>query len=272
MKPDMVNIGGLQVSRFIIGGNPFSGFSHQSGATDKAQMRYHNVANIKKTLREAEELGVNTHISRADHHVMRYLMEYWDEGGSINWFAQTCPGVGPISMGVSNAVGGGAKGVHIHGGVMDHLLAQDKFDEAVDGVKMIHDAGLVAGCAGHNPEVFAKAEEVGLEVDYYMCCYYNPTCRDDDPVHPRGATEMFHPYHRERMATYIKGLSKPVVHYKVLAAGRTDPAEAFEFVANTMRENDVACVGIYTENKPDMIKEDVDLLMASVQKQKWFKG
>jgi len=62
------------------------------------------------------------------------------------------------------------------------------------------------------------------------------------------------------MAELIQTLSKPAIHYKVLAAGRNDPAEAFKYVARKMRPVDAVCVGIYTADKPDMLAEDVELL------------
>ena len=126
MEP--VQLGDISVSRFILGSNPFSGFSHQGPEMDLRMKRYYTTQRIKDTLREAERLGVNTLVGRTDHHVMRLLLEYWDEGGKIQWFAQTCPGVGPTEMCVRRALEGGAKACHIHGGVMDHLLAQGRIN------------------------------------------------------------------------------------------------------------------------------------------------
>ena len=54
----------LTVSRFILGSNPFSGFSHQSRETDQAMRHYFTSARIKAVLREAESLGINTIIAR----------------------------------------------------------------------------------------------------------------------------------------------------------------------------------------------------------------
>ena len=35
-----IQIGGVKVSRFILGSNPFSGFSHQGEEADQAMVRY----------------------------------------------------------------------------------------------------------------------------------------------------------------------------------------------------------------------------------------
>ena len=66
-----IRIGSAEVSRVVIGGNPFSGFSHQTAEKDREMVSWYTVARIKEALRRAEALGVNTHLGRADHHIMR---------------------------------------------------------------------------------------------------------------------------------------------------------------------------------------------------------
>jgi hypothetical protein len=248
----------LTVSRFILGSNPFSGFSHQGADRDLAMKRYFTAARIKETLRQAETLGVTTLIARMDHHVMRLLLEYWDEGGALQWFAQTCPEVGDHQACVNRAISGGAKACHVHGGVMDYLLAQGRQDEVQPVVNMIRDGGLLAGIAGHNPQVFTWAED-HLDVDYYMCSYYNAAHRDQRAEHVSGMAEWFLDEDRQIMTQMIPSLRRPAVHYKVLAAGRNEPAAAFAVVAQTLRPQDAVCVGVYPGDKPDMLAEDVQL-------------
>ncbi|MGQ9454714.1 MAG: hypothetical protein ACUVRS_06225 [Armatimonadota bacterium] len=62
----------------------------------------------------------------------------------------------------------------------------------------------------------------------------------------------------------IRGLSAPVIHYKVLGGGRNDPREAFAFAARHLRPGDAVCVGIYDEHKPDMLADDVKLFEQAV--------
>jgi hypothetical protein len=254
-----VQLGDLSISKMIIGGNPFSGFSHQGTERDGEMVHFYTTEKIKAALRQAESLGVSTHLGRADHHVMRVLTEYWDEGGSIQWIAQTCPEVGDIARGVQNGINGKAKACFLHGGLMDFLFAQDKMDEVPAGIAQIREAGLPAGIAGHNPKVFEWAEE-NLDLDFYMCSYYNPTSRDENAEHVRGQTEWFDEADRETMVKVIKNLSKPVIHYKIMAAGRNDPAEALSFVAKHLRPQDAVCVGVFTKDKQDMLAEDLRIL------------
>ena len=260
---DYVQIGNVKVSRFILGSNPFSGFSHQSSDVDMQMKRYFTIARIKETLREAERLGVNTLIGRSDHHVMRMLLEYWDEGGTLQWFAQTCPELGVPEVSIERAAGMGAKACHIHGGVMDYLLAQKRMDEVQPLLEMIRQRGMQAGIAGHNPAVFEWAEE-HLDADYYLCCYYNSAHRDERAEHVSGMKEWFLEEDRTAMVKLIGQLSRPVVHYKILAAGRNNPAEAFAFAAQHMRAGDAVCVGVGPSDVQQMVRDDVQLLEHSL--------
>lgn len=265
MSIGTTTLGKLTVNRLIIGGNPFSGFSHQNPDRDAQMSHYYNAANIKQALREAERLGINSHVGRADRHVMRCLLEYWDEGGKIQWFAQTCPELGPIQRSVDNAIGNGAKACFVHGGVMDHLLAANQLDEVAPAIARLRKAGLAAGVAGHNPEVFLWAEK-HLDVDFYMCSYYNPTRRDKNPEHVHGAQETFSDADRDAMVRVIPTLSRPVIHYKVLAAGRHQPKDALAFVAKHLRPQDAVCIGFFMKDNPRAIEEDLHLLEGFLQR------
>ena len=262
---DTVQFQHLTVSRLILGSNPFSGFSHQSPQTDQDMRHYFTTARIKQTLRQAESLGVNTLIARTDFHVMRMLMEYRDEGGTLQWFAQTCPEVGSHEACILRAEDHGAKACHLHGGVMDNAFAQGKLDDVQPALDLIRSRGMLAGIAAHNHRVIEWAEE-HLDLDYYLCCYYNPTNRDQNPEHVAGATEYYLESDRRLMTDLIPRLSKPVVHYKILAAGRNDPKEAFAFAASKMRANDAVCVGIYPKDNPEILAEDARLLEESLAK------
>jgi hypothetical protein len=62
----------------------------------------------------------------------------------------------------------------------------------------------------------------------------------------------------------IHTLSRPVIHYKVMAAGRNKPAEALAYVARSMRAGDAVCVGVFTKDAPHMLSQDVRLLEESI--------
>jgi len=259
---EFVKIADALVSRFIIGGNPFSGFSHVSPEMDLRMKRYYTTARIKQTLADAEALQINTLVARADAHILRVLLEYRDEGGHIQWIAQTCPELRDHEMSIRRAADNDATGCYLHGGYIDTIFAQGRMDELPPLIEKIRERGMAAGIAGHNPDVFRWAEEK-LEVDFYMCSYYNPAARDRAGQARPGAEQRFHQQDRKLMTDTIRHLSPPVIHYKVLAAGRNDPREAFAYVAHSMRPGDAVAVGVYTEQAPDMLAQDVRLFQQS---------
>ncbi len=266
MSLDKVKIGDVSVSKLIVGGNPFSGFSHQTPQRDREMRQYYTTARIKATWRQAEALGINTFLGRADRHIQRTLLEYWDEGGTIQWFAQTCPEYKALGRNIAEAINVGAKGCYVHGGQMDFLFAQNQLDIVPDAIAQIRDAGLAAGIAAHNPQVHLWAEE-HLDVDFYMGSYYNPSRRDEHAEHIAGAREIFAAEDRAAMVDVIQGLSKPVIHYKIMAAGRNDPQAAFAFVAAHLRPQDAVCIGVYTKDHPNMLAEDWQLLEDSLKEE-----
>jgi len=260
---DTVKLGNFEVSRFMLGSNPFSGFSHQGTARDREMEHWYTNERIKEVLRTAEELGITAVIGRADRHVIRTFMEYWDAGGGMQWSAQTCPGVGPTLKTAQMAISGGAGAVHIHGGVMDNCLAAGDMSDPIAGIELIREAGLPAGIAGHNPEVFRWAEREKLPVDYYMCSYYNSARRDRSAEKRPDQKEWFLEEDREAMVELIGDLSRPVIHYKVMAAGRNDPQEAIPFAVEAMRPQDAICIGVFTKDNPEMLAEDVRIFEAA---------
>src|SRR5665647_457568 len=85
----IVKLGNYEISRLIIGGNPISGNSHVSSDVDKAMEDYFTAENVKKALFRCEECGINAMQVRGDKHIFRILREYYNEGGTLQWIAQT---------------------------------------------------------------------------------------------------------------------------------------------------------------------------------------
>jgi hypothetical protein len=50
-----------------------------------------------------------------------------------------------------------------------------------------------------------------------------------------------------------------VVHYKIFAGGNKPIVPAFETLGRAMREDDVALIGVFLKDDPDLIAKDVDL-------------
>ena len=264
VEPETVTLGDVPVSRLIIGGNPFGGYSHQTVERDEEMVDWYTMERVKEAYRLAEEAGVTAHVGRADNFTVRALREHWNEGGTLTWIAQTCPGVGTIRHGVQNAVHGGAKACFIHGGEMDHRIYKNDTAPVFDAIDAIREAGMAAGVAGHHTNTIRWAAD-HLEIDFFMTSYYNPSDRRRQAPRDYDQEEYYGPEDREAMCALIQELPAPAIHYKVLAAGRHDPAEAFAYVADAYRPGDAVCVGVFTKDNGDMIREDVQVLEAALR-------
>jgi len=260
MQVPTIKLGGLDVSRLIIGGNPFSGFSHQSRARNAEMLAWYTDERIVETLFQAESLGLNACLCRGDEHITRVLRRYWAEGGTMRWIAQTDSKAETAVSGARYCLDHGASACYLHGGIVDHYIAHERYDELYAFAEVVKSAGIPVGIAGHMPADFIWAEG-NLELDFYMVSYYNPSPRQDVPHHDPEAVERYAEEDRAERVALIQRLSRPVIHYKVLAAGRHNPAEALAYAAQHMRPFDAVCIGIYTRDNPNMLAEDLEILL-----------
>lgn len=264
LTPRTVALGDVTVSRFIVGGNPFGGYSHATVERDEAMRDWYTMDRVKACYRLAEAAGVTAHLGRADEFIMRALREYRNEGGQMTWIAQTCPGVGTVELAVNNAIAGRARCCFIHGGEMDYRVGNRQTAGLAEAVARIKDHGMAAGAAGHSTDTIQWAAD-HLDLDFFMTCYYNPDDRTKQSHRDYGVEEYYGPEHRDAMCALIQQLPKPAIHYKVLAAGRNEPAEAFAYVAEAYRPGDAVCVGIYTKDNPNMIQDNINLLETALR-------
>jgi hypothetical protein len=256
-----VKIGKATVSRLVIGGNPFSGFSHQGDDRDRQMREYYTPERIWQDLEQAERAGINTFFGRTDDHIFAVVREYWKRGGKIQWFAQISQDKGnPESWRkwLRESIDMGATGAYLHGGAVDYWHANGMFNHFREALDTMREAGVVAGFAGHSPAAHGWIRD-NLAVDFQMCCHYNPTDRTRSPHHI-SVGEKWNEADRALMMKTIASIRTPVVHYKVFAGGNKPVVPAFKYLGGVVRPGDVVLVGFFTKDKPDMIEEDVALL------------
>jgi len=251
-----VDFCGLEVSRLIIGGNPFSGFSHQSSERDQEMMDYYSVARIKETLHRATAAGINTSIMRSDAHIHRLLREYYNEGGTIQWIAQVAGTVDGQDWDrlVRQAVGAGAKAAYLHGGILDACYGAGDAARFAELVEIMHQGGVPVGTAGHSPEAHLWAHELDLPLGFHVVSFYNCGSLHD------GLGEKFKPEDPPHAVAAIQAIAKPCIGYKIMAAGRVQAREAFEFAFSGIKPGDCVNVGMYRGDKDDMVEENVRMV------------
>ena len=252
-------LGSCRVSRLIIGGNPFSGFSHHTSELDGDMRNYYTTAKIKETLAAAEQAGINTFFGRSDNHVLRLLNEYRNEGGKIQYFAQTASERADTAKTIRQVAEYGGEGCYLHGGEVDEWHEQGRMDHIAELVELIKELGMVAGVAGHNPQAHLDIHAAGIPVDFHMVCFYNIEGRRGDQA-AADDYERFDDRDRAVAVRTIRRLARRCVGYKVLAAGRRDPRQALRFAFENMKPGDCINVGMYTKDGPDMITRNVKLV------------
>ena len=263
-----VPIGRAQVSRVCIGGNPFSGFSHQGKARNEERKAYYTPQRIHDALREAEANGINTFLGRTDDHIFGILRDYRAAGGTIQWFAQV--GVegdaedGTWRKWLKGAIELGAAGAYIHGGVVDYWHANGLFDLFEEALGIMREGGVAAGFAGHRPQAHEWIRD-HLDTDFQMCSYYNPTDRTRHAQHI-SVGEKWHEADRAAMLKVIETIDRPVVHYKVFGGGNRPVEEAMRVMGRAMRPGDITCLGVFLKEDPDMIAQDVALFEDHVER------
>jgi hypothetical protein len=241
-----IYLGSLEVSRLILGSNPFFGYAHQPGEVGKQMSAYYTDERIMQVLDQAAELGVTAVASPPDPRWIKLFNDYLAKGGKLHtWIGQAHGNPTKMKEEISRAVQGGARAVFVQGHRTEDYYAQGKFDQVRGWVEHIKSLGVPAGLAAHNPEVHPAAEKAGFPTDFYFQCFYRP--------------ETYTPDLREKAVATIRQMTKPVIGYKILAAGRLTPEEGFAYAFQHLAAKDGVCVGIYNKNKPDMLTEDVRL-------------
>jgi hypothetical protein len=245
-------IGNVTISRLIIGGNQFSGWSHSRDLKYLRELfkAYATEARIMDTLRLAEENGVNTIISGASD----YLSKYWKErGGQIQWIAQVHPKTDDVTSDIKRAIDAGAVGAYVQGGVGDSFVKGGRVDLLGKAVEFIKGNRLIAGIGGHSLQVPVAVEKAGIQPDFYMKTlhhdhYWSATPKEErvefnvDSNGPDDHDNMWS-IMPEKDIEFMRTVARPWIAFKVLAAGAIHPREGFKFAFENGA--DFVCVGMF---------------------------
>ncbi len=268
-----VRIGSHTISRLIVGGNPVSGNSHLSGKVDTEMRDYFTAANVKKLLASCETAGINTWLARGDVHIARLLREYRQEGGRIQWIAQTASELADIPGHIRKlAAASKPIGIYNHGNDTDRQFQAGKMEVIREQCKAMRDSGVLVGVGTHNPEVIDYVESRSWDVDFYMTCLYNVTRSKAEAAKLAGRPvegELFHDPDREQMLARVRRTSRPCLIFKVYGAGRHCGSPeamlaALRLVFQFAKPNDSVVIGMYPKFK-DEVNENCRLLSEALR-------
>ena len=250
-----VDFCGLNVTRLIIGANPFGGYSHQSQERDEEMRAFYTVDRIKETWTHAEQAGINTMITNNETpHVLQAVREYINEGGSLQWIAQINK---ENKAGMADAIGEvvdiGCKAVYFHGALVD--TAYDQKNESIirKWCDMVRSCKIPVGVAGHSPNAHMWVNSMDI-VDFHAVSFFNCGSLHD------GKGTKFKLSDVESAVKCITSIEKPCIGYKILGAGRIDPQMAFEYAFAKIKPTDVVNVGMYRGDNNNMVKDNADIV------------
>ncbi len=250
MLPKM-KIGDLEVSRLIVGSNPFVGKSHLNAQVDADMVDYFSKERAFSMLSHCEEVGINAVQSRGSLPIMDLISQYRASGGRLLWLAQTGKSLETFDEELDKMMTYSPSALCIHGELADELYLNGALELLPVLLDKMRRKNLPVGICAHFPEVLVYAEENNLHPDYYMASVYNlfQVDRSHD-VNPTG--ERFEDSDVPKMYEVIRSLSAPTVALKILGAGRKCESQevvrkAFFDAFASMKKGDGVLVGMFNK-------------------------
>jgi hypothetical protein len=245
-------VGGVSLSRLIIGTNWFLGYSHTSRAKDNFIKSYQTTKNVADIITVFLNAGVDVVMGMPVPLLRDAIKEAQDRTGRkvsliLTPHFNVQPGGDPASepaVVFDRCKELGATFCFPHQCVTDALLdrMQGKIRDIDKYTKMIRERGMIPGLSTHMPETIPIADATGIDVETYIQIY--------------NAAGFLMQVEADWVMRMIATAKKPVMTIKPLAAGRLLPPVGLAFSWNTIRDQDMVTIGTTT---PDEAKECIEL-------------
>lgn len=258
IKVPKIRFGDAEISRMILGVNPLHGYSHYNGNYSNVMRDWYTQDRVIEVLRRSEQLGINAfnyvHMGRGQADWERYLAQ----GGKMRLVAQaTTEDPAEIVKAVKPWA------AWVQGEMTDKAWRAGNLAPIRAYAKKMRELGVtMVGVASHIPEVLAEIESQNWDIDFYAGSAYNIRRTPEELRKllggeiPEMERDVYLQGDPSRMYRFFRSTRKPCVAYKILAAGRvTSPQQAFQRAFESIKPNDLVCVGVFPRTK-DEIKED----------------
>ncbi len=245
-------VGGVSLSRLIIGTNWFLGYSHTSSAKDCFIKSYQTRESIAEILTVFMNAGIDAIMGMPVPILRDAISEAQDRTGraaklivtpDFNITTGGPPENEPEQV-LDTCKELGAAFCMPHQCVTDRLI--DRMHNNIRDIDkytgMIRERDMVPGLSTHMPEAVTIADATNVDVETYIQLY--------------NAAGFLMQLEADWVMRIIKNAKKPVMTIKPLAAGRLLPSVGLAFVWNTIRDQDMVTIGTTT---PDEAKEVIDL-------------
>jgi len=253
-----VKFGKVELSRFMIGSNPFNGGSHFNSNMSGVMKEWYTPAKVLEVMQRCEKYGINVYNYIYLGRVTADWERFVGEGGRMHIVAQGIDAdPTPLIKGVKPL------GVWVQGERTDNAYRAGKMETIGDYCKKMRDLGVeMVGVGSHIPEVLALVEEKGWDIDFYAGCVYNRRRTQEELRKllggelPEGPGEVYLQDDPPRMYKVFRQTKKPCVAFKIMGAGRVRSAEAaFKQAFQSIKPSDLVCVGLFPRFK-DEVKEN----------------
>lgn len=255
------NVGGVSLSRMIIGTNWILGYSHTSPAADSLIRHRNNTADtISNMLVEFLNAGIDTIMGPfvGNRLLIEAVKTAEDRAGKGMIIVDT-----PIINVDDNAAARkeaeetitqskklGATFCLPHHSSAEQLVNKNKktVERLPDYLKMIRDQGMVPGLSCHMPELIIYSDLNEYDVQTYIQIF--------------NCMGFLMQVEVEYIHKVIWDAKKPVMTIKPMAAGRVSPFVGLTFSWHTIRPCDMVTVGCLT---PEEAAEDIEISMAALE-------
>jgi uncharacterized membrane protein YphA (DoxX/SURF4 family) len=248
--PSTKIIGGLDISRVILGGNLMGGWAHARELiyVSKLVKSYHTDDKIYETFKIAEECGINTFLTNPV--LCRVINGYWRRDIGQIKFISDCGG-GDLMEGVKTSIDNGASACYIHGGTADAYVRSGKVDKIHEALEFIQQNGLPGGIGAHQLSTVKACVAQDLNPDFWMkTLHLKSYLKVKHELDARQITDNEEVMYKnvfcedtQECISFMETLPQPWIAFKILAAGAIDPRIGFQHAFESGA--DFICVGMY---------------------------
>jgi hypothetical protein len=259
-----MKFGNVEISRLVLGCNPFNGFSHFNSSYDGLLKGWFTVERTCQVMHHAESFGINAFQYSGKGGGLQQWERFLADGGRMHLIAGDSDSDGPESM-VRRLE---PLALHRQGEVVDVAYRNGAMNTVREWCKRARDTGVMVGVATHKPEVIALIEEQGWDVDYFAGCVYNRTRSDEEwrkllnGELPEMSREIYLQSDPPRMYKVMRQTPKPCFAFKILAAGRIAEKgieQAFRTAFASIKPIDGVWVGVFPKDK-DQVQENASIV------------
>ncbi len=223
-------IGGLSVSRLLLGGNLLTHYTHSRDLQYVYALaaHYNTEEKILETLAVAEKHGINTLSIHVVPSTLKILMRHRVErGGKMQWIiCPTAPIEGDLDAfkkQVEDLVKDRTEAIYIWGVRSDELVQQGKVDLLGRAIELVKGHGVPCGVGAHDLNVVVECEKNNLPADFYIKTFHHHTY----PSAPK-PEQLARVYNEvpgywcknpQETLEFMAKVRKPWIAFKVMAAG-----------------------------------------------------